>query len=236
MERSVLARGDDHVSGAVGVAVSGTRDGDAAGFAEDEVVVDAAKSVIRTTDPDGPNLFIYQFGPDSISYSKYFGTLNPARGWLGPGISGRRYPKVDIHSSWFGDAGASLMVSVIVPSPDDVSPVLQFEPLGDGGAVGFSVKLSVGSSISYLASAQRQAMAVDGIEAGAHGLLVYTKNSGRRSGIVLDCDAFRASDGDVMDPHGSAEFAVVDGEAALTAIEVPTSFEWYDQALPRYGG
>ena len=113
----------------------------AAGFAPEEIQIDAQKQMIYTQDPRGANVFLYQFGP-SHTYTRYCGALAPARGWLAPAIRGERYPKTDVHVSWEGTN--TRMITVIAPSKDCSHPILDVKRT----AVGVTLALQNGAPIS----------------------------------------------------------------------------------------
>ena len=210
-----------------------TRHGKAAGFGEDEVRFDGEHNVIQTCQSDSPNLFMHQFCTSPIAYTKYFGDLNPARGWLAPGISGRRYPKVDIHSSWDTGEGTSLLVTVLSPSPSEESPVVDSEDHSDSSSVGFRLRLTTGATIAYLAATEPRALTIDSFHASAQALLVYQSGDGV-TGVVLDGTRIRLGDREEEPPAPSAVFTVQDGDLHFDPITIPTTFRWREGHGPEY--
>ncbi|MCP4639919.1 MAG: SUMF1/EgtB/PvdO family nonheme iron enzyme [bacterium] len=210
-----------------------TRSWRAAGFGEMEVAFDAGQRTIATSDPDAPNLFIHQFCASPLSYEKHFGALDPARGWLAPGISGRRYPKVDIHSSWEGPAGASILVSALVPSPTPTSPVVKTEDLSDRATVGFRMTLADGTVVEYAAAPEATPLALDGLEATAAALLSVRGPAGRR-GLVLDTANLRIDGHPHKTPTPSVCFAFEQEGIWFRPIRIPETFYWVKGRGPGY--
>lgn len=188
--------------------------GDSGGFTDEQVVTDPAAQSVYTRDPNGPNLFLYQSASGPLSYERFFGKLNPARGWLAPGISGRRYPKTDVWSSWQGEAGVSQLVTAICPSPDAESPVARTEKISKGSVVGIKLTMKDGSVITWLSASKPATLSSGPVQVKAEALLTFA-HEGKTDGLVL------GQSGE------SYVFTFNGGQMQRTAaITIPTGFQW----------
>ena len=184
-----------------------------AGFAENEVLCDPAAKTIRTCDPDAPNVELSLFCQGTVEMRKFHGQLNPVRGWLAPAIPGRRYPKVDTHSTWQGAAA----VTAIVPSRSPASPVKAKKDLCQGEVVGFAMEFLDGSGVACLCAPAASLLEHGGVKVECQALLIYAAPDGKTSGMVLD------------DPRGdSYAFDLAPGGALRRTdeIRIPGGFAW----------
>ena len=191
------------------------------GFAEDQVGFDAAARRISTSDPDAPNVHLYHFGVDELSYEKYYGETeptviepagegqNPVLGWYARFIADA-VPAVDIHATWRGGAGASTLITVIVPSSTDTPPVAEARELPGG----FEMSLTDGQKLGLFIADEAQELRGMGVSVEARSLLVHSDD--RVTGI-----AFGGESG--------YEFEVRDREVVPThEITAPTGFAWVE--------
>ncbi len=196
------------------------------GFKQDQVLVDRDQQMITTRDPDGPNVSLYEFNTEPLTYETFYGNLQPFRGWYNMGIVGRRYPKVDVHANWKSD-GDSLLVTVIVPSATAHSQVRSIRAHNDGshGIRGFDLVLTDGSHITLAAAPQPTPLEVEDTSANATALLLIQRAGQPRAGLVTDCSALRLQDKTV--DAAARDFAFCAGDArATTPMIRPTTFRW----------
>jgi len=197
------------------------------GFAESEVVIDATARVIHTTDPDGANLFLHHFSAQPVDYKKFFGTTDPYRGWQAPGIAGRRYPKVDVQTSWQGNTGTSLMVTALLPVRGQQSPVVNSADLSQGSINGCRMVLENGMTVTYLATPTPMPLQENDIIATAEALLVTTTADGATRGIALGCDNLQINEKRQRLTARDFEFTLSAGTLHnVTPIIIPTTFNW----------
>ncbi len=183
-----------------------------AGFREDEVICNSEQKSISTRDPDAPNVELFTFCKSEVKIEKFYGQLDPARGWHAPSIPGRRYPKVDTHTTWQGEDKVNIAVTAIIPSETADSKVKEKRDISTGDIIGFEIKLTDGKTIACLNSPKAAELEYGKVRIKCRGLVVYGE-----SGMVLD-DAENNSY--VFIPGN-------DGTVRQTAgIEVPKGFKW----------
>ncbi len=204
-----------------------TRNGDTSGFSDEQVLVDAAAQSIATRDPEGANLFLYQAAGAPVAYERFYGALDPARGWLAPGIGGRRYPKTDVWSNWPGAAGVSQLVTALCPSPSTESPVVASENLSQGKVVGIKLSLRDGGTIAWQSAPESVVLSAGPVTATADALLVVTDAQGQMRGLVTGCREITLGGTAQTIASPDFEFGVA-GQAlgSQLAIRVPDSFSW----------
>lgn len=95
-----------------------------AGFDDCEIETEA--HVMRTRQKNAPNIAVYHAAGATVSYERHRGELNPARGWLAPGYTARRFFKTDIHACWTA-IGNSRIAAIIAPSPNEDEIVTKLE-------------------------------------------------------------------------------------------------------------
>ncbi|HJN16015.1 MAG TPA: heparinase II/III family protein, partial [Armatimonadota bacterium] len=191
------------------------------GFAEDEVGFDAEARRISTSDPGAPNVHLYHFGVDEITYEKYYGETeptviepagegqNPVLGWYARFIADA-VPAVDVHATWRGGPGASTLITVIAPSPTETSPVAEANEVPGG----FELTLTDGQKIGFAIADETRELTALGVSLQAESLLMHSGEA--VTGIALGGES-------------DYEFEVRDGEPVPTQqITAPTGFAWVE--------
>jgi len=208
------------------------------GFSEAQVLFDTDRQCIRTADPTGANVFLYQYGQAKLDYEKYFGSVDPTYGWFAPWISGRRLPKVDIQTSWQGKRGTSMVVTAIAASQAQSSPVLESSDISKGTVKGCTLKLADGSTFSYLAAPKSTHLQIENIAATASTLLVTADSTGEIHGIALDCTGITINGKQQKLNSTDFEFSIANNHLQITSpIRIPTTFHWIKTTTgfcPRY--
>jgi hypothetical protein len=209
------------------------------GFRKDQIIVDSDQHKITTHDPDGPNVSLYQFNTEPLTYKTFYGSLDPFLGWYNLAIGGRRYPKLDVHTNW-QSKGDSLLVTVIVPSQTAQSPVQSIISKNDAakGIRGFDLVLGDGTHIALAAAIQPASLSVDQASASATVLLLVTRPNQPAAGLATDCSSLELL-GKTVDPavHDFVFHGAGDGPAAIRPMIRPTTFRWEpagDSMAPRY--
>jgi len=201
---------------------------EAAGFREDEVLFDVSGRRIWTADAGGPNLFLYQFGQERLQYDKYYGRLEPARGWQAAAIRGRRTPKVDMHVTWQGERGVSMLSTLLAPSRSGASPVRIVDEWHDAptGEHGFSAAAGNGSRVRYRTAPRPFDETVGGRRIRARLVLTVAQADGGIDGLALDCDCL-TEDGRPLEAPSSFEFSWREGIfSIINEIAAPSGFRW----------
>jgi len=197
------------------------------GFAEDEVIYDSSERVIKTTDEDGANVFLYNFYPENLKYVKYYGYKGEEgyRGFYSNSF-GRRYPKVDMHVSWEEKGKSIPLLTLIETSDNTTSKITEFEDLSysdsSGGYSGFKITTADDSVWCYFGNEAKE-YNIDGVNIFAKSV-IYEQNS--RKIIVTGADGY-----DKENFEGTVE----NGRIIINdVIGVPTDFEWNESGCPEY--
>lgn len=200
-------------------------------FAENEVEINPAGKSIRTRQPKGPNLSLYQFGLADLKYEKNYGVRNDTRilGWVGIMADKEKWmytPAVNVHASWSAQ-GDQLLVTLMSPRPGEPERVSSVTDKSGNGVSGFDAILPDGRMASYRAAADHAPLSACGLTADAGSLLVVRNADGRLTGVVLDARTFDGK------PAGRPNFEfdtpAPGRPAQSTAIPVPTGFRWIGQ-------
>lgn len=174
------------------------------GLSENCVSGNDVAGTISTSEPRKPNLLILQASPGAIHYRKHYAEGNlagqdtvalddltlPAYGWqsLAAGEhKGEMVPAVTMYAEWEGK-GRQTILSVLVPSPTEESPLASQERIVTADRVGLKVKLTDGRSVSCYAARSEQgfslnnktvhlAVATEKPEEDEHGLLLDAPNT-----------------------------------------------------------
>lgn len=189
-------------------------------FAEEEIGVDSVEGSTVTHSGSGANVELRFFSTSGLTFGKHFGEKSDttALGWraLGWDEDRQRYtPAVDLLAEWSG-AGEQLVVTLIAPSPAQANRILKCRNLGSDGVVGFSVDLSDGTRVTYMASSGGEIRA-EGVGVEGQALLLSTTPAGGTRGLVLRADGI-----------GGQEFELDDTDAPrkIADIRVPGGFQW----------
>lgn len=216
-------------------------------FSADDVVTETADDQrsgrIATTQPDGPNLSLFQCGLVELAHETYRGVYEDDRilGWVGILADREQWmytPAVNVHATWRGQ-GEQLLVTLVVPHRG-AAPGITVEraPAEERGQIcGFEASLAGGRQVSYRASTAARLLESAGIRAAAASLLVVRDDNGL-TGVVLDAESF---DGE---PAGSKDFefgSKARDETAPTTVPIgiPSGFHWMGDGAtltPDYGG
>jgi hypothetical protein len=209
------------------------------GFTPKQVTV--GDGSIRTTDPNGPNLWLYQFSNRPLEYAKHVGETNPYRGWYARFI-GDLVPAVDMHATWRA-RGPSVVATLLWPTPGGAPPPIK--SFVDGGveaaqhAVGFSATLKNGSTLAFAESALGpRRLEAAGIRITGEILLV-TRQGRLTSGLAIGCTEWTDGRYTIRPSEPDFEFLCrADGGFDVVApILVPRGFHWIDNGqgpLPDY--
>jgi formylglycine-generating enzyme required for sulfatase activity len=198
------------------------------GFKQDQVAVEPDQQLITTRDPDGPNISLYEFNTEPMTYQTFYGNLQPFRGWYNMGIVGRRYPKTDVHANWKSD-GDTLLVTVIVPSATAQSPVRSMSARNDPakGIRGFDLLLTDGTHLALSAAPKALPLQIEDTSATATALVLVTRPGQPTAGLVTDCSALTLHKKNLdAEAHDFAFKSAADAPAATTPMIRPTTFRW----------
>lgn len=181
-----------------------------AGFREDQLALDEAGAMFRSTDPTGPNIEFRHFGA-KVQYTRYFGHKDPWLGWFAAGIGDAR-PAPEVHASW-DSADSDTLITLLIPlDVGQPSPVRAARPIveQDGAVRGINVELNDGTRLSYRTGTGRTPVPVSTpYQAGT--LLVSERPGARPAGLAV---AVTAADPQVAAPD-AFEFGDFAGEAPI---------------------
>jgi len=191
------------------------------GFRNEEVVLNQPASQLHTEDPKGPNVWLYHFGASPLEYTKHYGEKNPYLGWYAIGF-GNITPAPDVMVNWKSPKN-SVLVTVIWPAPDGVSPGVKpanLSPQGDPSCAALSLTLPDGSILGYQSSHDPRMIERESLRVEARALLTLKSPDGVTRGLVLD-KAGAASE--------SFEFTS-QGNTMVNRIpfQIPQGFRWQE--------
>jgi hypothetical protein len=209
------------------------------GFAPEQVV--CGDGSIRTLDPNGPNLWLYHFSNQKISYQKYCEATDPYRGWYARFI-GDLIPAVDVHATWQA-TDRSVVTTLLWPTPGGAPPPIKsfvatgVEPAQDTSS--FTATLKDGATLAFAESANGlRRLQAGGINILGEMILVTRQGRSVR-GLVLGCTEW--TDGRFRIRPEQPDFEFVgraDGGFDVVApIEMPRGFRWTKTSkgvMPRY--
>lgn len=190
------------------------------GFANEQVKVDAATRAIHTSDPDGPNLWLWQFGAPALDYVKHYGEKTPWLGWYAIGF-GNLTPAPAVTVRWKSPAH-SVVVTLLWPVPGGKPPGVaarDLSPKNDPAQAAFSLQLADGRVLTYQAAHDQRPLSIDGLRVEARGLLTVQSPGGVTRGLVM------GRKGNATPPD--FQFARQGGQISdLTPMTVFQGFRW----------
>ncbi len=201
---------------------------DAGGFTENEVIFDSEKRYIKTADTNGANVFLYNFYPEELEYAKYYGYKGEDgyKGFYGPEVGSRRYPKVDMHVKW-NEKGKSIPLLTLIETSDNTeSQITAFEDLSysdeSGGYSGFKMSTGEKNVYCYFSNYKRK-LPFNNFVLTAKSA-VYEESTGKI--IVMGADGY-----DCENFEGTVENGVI---TPIIEIGVPSGFSWTSVDIPDY--
>ena len=205
------------------------------GFTDTQVVFDTQNNLIKTTDVNAPNVWLYQFSGSPFEYAKFYGQKGDEYiGWFKTGYGSEIIPAVDMHVKWSDTTEkTTTMVSAIIPTPDSNEVVASKTDLSGDGVTGFKMIMVDGSNITYVQSKQTTSLSFGQIPINAKTILAVERANEPIVGIALDCESV-----DNKATSGSCEFKIKDNEFYITkTINIPLGFRWvseYESPYPVY--
>ncbi len=200
------------------------------GFAPEQVV--CGDGSIRTLDPNGPNLWLYHFSNQTISYQKYCEATDPYRGWYARFI-GDLIPAVDVHATWQA-TDRSVVTTLLWPTPDGAPPPIKsFAGNGVQAAQdtsSFNATLKNGATLAFAESVGGpRRLEAGGIRITGDMLLVTRQGRSVR-GLVLGCTEWTDGRYKIKPKEKDFEFVCrADGGFDVVApIRTPRGFRWGD--------
>ena len=202
----------------------------ACGFTPEQVTF--GDGSIRTLDPTGPNLWLYQFSNLSLAYAKHVGETDPYRGWYAR-FFGDLIPAVDIHATWRA-RGRSVVTTLLWPTPGGAPPPIK-SFTGDDGTPAqdtstFAVTLKNGATLAFAESANGpRRLQAGGISILGETILVTRQGRSVR-GLVLGCTEWTDGRYKIKPKEKDFEFVCrADGGFDVVApIGTPRGFRWDD--------
>jgi hypothetical protein len=177
--------------------------------------IDSKRKYFNTTDKDGANIFVLNFGNNELDYSMKYGELEPYAGWYAVGYN-IKCKKMDIHTEWDGD-GDQLIVSVLYPFKDD-SLKINAKDISEDGKVGFELVDIDGSKVTYMTSLSKEKLECNQLTAKVEGILVID-NGSKKSGLVIGCDNLvKSNDAVFNDCPNDFEFLLDNDDMNITSF------------------
>lgn len=200
-------------------------------FTEDQYMLLRDKNAIKTKDPNGANVSVYNFNNEALDYEVHRGEGRDGGdvyGWQTYQNYGQK-EKIDTHVKWSG-TGNQLTISLIAPSPDLNDKVVNSKQLtlSDKYLTGFKATLSDNAEISYIASKKgRRDISIDGFLLNAEGIYLRKNADGKITGIALNAGSM-SYNGDACDLTASSfSFEIVDGKIKTASeAKIPEGFKW----------
>jgi hypothetical protein len=202
------------------LALSTKKKGASTPFSPDQLVIDNEKTILRTANPDGPSVALYQFADLPITYRKG-GEAKPDFGYyasrLGSDI-GIANQQVTVE---FKGPKASLVT--LLSSSDTGTPerVASVERMDTNGAVGFHAVLKEGGDLWYQAATAGSAALVCGPGTATGQALLVVKDKEGLSGIALSAKDVSLGGKAVKATTPDFEFVVSGGTTQITGIYTP---------------
>ncbi len=199
-----------------------------AGFKENEVVYNSADKLLSTKDSTGPNVFLKFFSNFNLNATKYYGHKSDTGyylGWFSPSISGKKYPKVDMHLTWSGTQSTTPLVSAVSSSLNTSSTVSNYVDLSNGSFSGFTADAE-NKKIAYFSAKSPQVFTFSGVSVQATTLLIVEED-GSLKGLVTDCQDFKIEGTSKIHENDSFEFQINNSDLInLGEISYNISFKW----------
>ena len=202
------------------------------GFPPEQVKLEPATNRFHTSDPHGPNVWVYAFSAARPALTHFCGQRAPALGWFARGI-GDAVAASDVHVSW-DTARSPLLLSAIVPSKDATSPVAATRDVSLFGMAGCELTLTDESRIAFR-------VAPEPVDLGAPPLalkgtlLVTLRRAGEPlRGLLLNAESVQV-DGESPTgvSSGDYEFELADGVMRTSRIQPPARFAWSEPSAGR---
>jgi len=209
----------------------GTDDGHNApvcGFTPEQVTF--REGSIRTMDPAGPNLWLYQFANLPLTYTKHVGETNPYRGWYARFL-GDLIPAVDMHATW-RRRGRSVVTTLVWPTANVTPPPIKSfstkgaETIPEASA--FSAALRDGTILGFAESADGpRHLEACGIGIQGETILAVRLHDEVR-GVVLGCTKMNHGKKVFEPTMPDFEFRVgpTNKIEQVAPVEVPVGFHW----------
>ena len=188
------------------------------GFTEEQLEIDAERSVVRTHHPTGPNLSLYQISAEPLTYSSKIAPPNDVvvDSWrttgrdpeyLEPGNYVVSFTISRLDATWWG-TGDQMLITVLFPRARDDIELADFRSTAkEGGIYGFEATLPTGERVQFEAAVDRQgAIGVDGLSAVGEGLLSVTELDGEQRVLAIACESLELGDHPVGVPAADVEF------------------------------
>lgn len=211
------------------------------GFSEEQVTSDS--NGIHTSDPNGPNLYIYQFSNISnLSYVKYYGqtdepTGSSYRGWYARGL-GDAIPAVDMYANWSG-SGDFIIASLLVPTENNNAP--NFSSINhiphSGDATKVSFEMEYNSKIIKFSASTDQTELNCGNISGECDTLLTIEQTDINTGLVLNSNNLNINGSIVPNTNNSIEFSFDETIIKINDIFEINKFDWINnnnQITPDY--
>ena len=188
------------------------------GFKKEQVITDSTNRCIHTTDPEGPNVWLYQSAGTPLEYSRFYGQKNPYRGWYRAGFS-ELLPASQIFANW-KTQGDSVLLTVIYPTPNGSPPPCLWKAASGNTAsqVGFTITFENGDELNCAATTGVKPIQAGKLSLDAQMLATVRYANGSGQAIVL---------GEKENPATGFEALYSNGKITKkTPVLIPSGFHW----------
>jgi hypothetical protein len=182
-------------------------------------------NMIKTQAATGPNVELYNFSSQALTYTGYTGKYRFRPDY--PVVD-----KQDLRVTWSG-TGNQLVTTLINPINGTTTDIQSINRISDdvnGTIEGFDAFKTNGKQVQYRAALNKnEALTIGNISFTGEALLVTTDGSGNRRGIALGATALTINGVSQTLSYGNFEFELQgDTLQSTTEVKVPTNFQWED--------
>ena len=209
------------------LCLSSLQNGASKPFNADQLQIDAKTSILRSDNPDGPSVSLYQFAGVPITYHKGSEAKLDFKSYSPRLTGGVGIAEQDVSAEFqVGTGGAaSALVSLISSRPHGGEErVASVEPMTRGAKIaGFHATLRAGGDIWYqFAASGHEKLSCGPAEANAVALLVVTGAApGETSGILLGGTSLSISGKPIELAHPDLEFVIDAAGVKSRSIDTP---------------
>lgn len=203
------------------------------GFRKAEVKADESMRMIRTDDPQGPNVTLRHVGLQTgqLKYVQHYGDKKPWRGWLAITF-GKLLPAHQIEANFTATGNATLITIIQPRQTGDARDLVVTEPSEQKSATSSAcrITLSNGRVLSVFARDGEGQVRAPSFSGDAQLVVTLESAGGNVNGLVIKG----------REAAGSHAFDARPGQTAIrTPILSPSNFKWIQSASgisPSYSG
>ena len=191
---------------------------ESSGFKKEQVVTDFTKRCIHTTDPEGPNVWLYQSAGAPLEYCQFYGQKNPYRGWYRAGFT-ELLPASQIFANW-KTRSDSILLTVIYPTPNGSPPACLWKaaPGNTASQAGFTITFANGDELNCAAATEVKPLQAGKLSLDAQMIATVKYANGGGRAIVLGGKENPAAGFEALENSGKI--------TKMTSALIPSGFRW----------